>query len=446
MGKHAFMLQGTAKAVAACACWAIASNGLIVVNKVIMADDNFRYPMALSSLGMFASSVLASICCWIFDLREHKLDFRFQLAHAYPVGLLMAVMFYTGNLCYLYLSLSCVHAAWTLALGCPPERAPHSPWQRYIQMLKTATPIITLAALVAARLEHPSLALLGTVSLIVVGMAFTTAGERRFSWLGLGCMLMSQVADAGRLVLTQMLLSSLEMHPLEALSHLGPPCTVALWSGVLFMELRDMREQNALGHVWRRPLLYLTAALAGFVVNVAAFMVIKHTSSLTLKILGAVSNAVLVLGSAAFFDEQLTEIQLTGYSISLIGFVLYNVVKARSCSGTASSPLPIRPVGELQLPVIPWLVKPRNKEHLSSESLETTALMNHGGSEGSGSPMSPGREPRNSSWPQDGDRDGIGRNQLRSGLRRLSTVADDDEDFKNDSALAALAGRSRSPT
>ncbi|KAJ1617708.1 hypothetical protein T492DRAFT_1097820 [Pavlovales sp. CCMP2436] len=216
-------------AVTSCLAWAASSNGLIVVNKIIMSTDNFRYPMALSSLGMVASSVLSWACVKAFGLGNHEVSWRMHAFRILPVGFFMAVMFYFGNLCYLYISLS------------------------FIQMLKTGSPIITMFALAMAGLEKP----------------------------------------------TPRLLSA----------------------------------NGAWSLVTARPMLYGASAVMGFLVNVSSFMVIKYTSSLTLKILGAISNAVLVFGSSAYFGDQLSPLEVVGYSISLGGFVAYNALKLCACGG-----------------------------------------------------------------------------------------------------------------
>lgn len=69
----------------------------------------------------------------------------------------------------------------------------------------------------------------------------------------------------------------------------------------------------------------------GFCVNVTSLMVIKYTGSLTLKLLGAVSNALLVVGACAAFGDVLSGVEIVGYALSLGGFVAYNLLKLGAC-------------------------------------------------------------------------------------------------------------------
>lgn len=70
-------------------------------------------------------------------------------------------------------------------------------------MLKTGSPILTMCALALAGLEMPSVRLVAAVLLIAAGTAVTSLGELHFSWLGFFYMLLSQLADSARLVMTQ---------------------------------------------------------------------------------------------------------------------------------------------------------------------------------------------------------------------------------------------------
>ena len=47
----------------ACIGWMGVSSALIMINKYLMSTDGFRYPMALSCLGMLFSSVASYVAC-----------------------------------------------------------------------------------------------------------------------------------------------------------------------------------------------------------------------------------------------------------------------------------------------------------------------------------------------------------------------------------------------
>jgi hypothetical protein len=58
-GEHSLQVM----TVVACLGWMGVSSALIMINKFLMSKDGFRYPMALSCLGMLFSSVASYVAC-----------------------------------------------------------------------------------------------------------------------------------------------------------------------------------------------------------------------------------------------------------------------------------------------------------------------------------------------------------------------------------------------
>jgi dihydroxyacetone kinase len=82
-------------------------------------------------------------------------------------------------------------------------------------------------------------------------------------------------------------------------------------------------EENGLGKIANAPHKYACAAFLGFLVNLLTLAVIKSTSSLTFKVIGQVKNTCVILVSVALFGSAITAVQVVGYSISMVGFAVY---------------------------------------------------------------------------------------------------------------------------
>jgi hypothetical protein len=182
-------------------------------------------------------------------------------------------------------------------------------------------PVITMLALFVARLETPSRRLVASVGLIAVGTAMASLGEVNLSLTGMAIMLASETFEAVRLVMTQTLLQGLKFHPIEGLMYLAPACFFWLALGSATMELGPMLRAGALGAAAAHPLKFAAAAAMGFGVNSLAYIVIQAASSLTLKVLGTVKNAVVVWLGIAFLHERVTRLQGAGYGVSVAAFV-----------------------------------------------------------------------------------------------------------------------------
>ncbi|KAK8546134.1 hypothetical protein V6N12_026936 [Hibiscus sabdariffa] len=75
--------------------------------------------------------------------------------------------------------------------------------------------------------------------------------------------------------------------------------------------------------------LLFNSALAYFV-NLTNFLVTKHTSALTLQVLGNAKGAVAVVVSILIFRNPVSVTGMLGYTLTVFGVVLYGEAKKRS--------------------------------------------------------------------------------------------------------------------
>lgn len=92
--------------------------------------------------------------------------------------------------------------------------------------------------------------------------------------------------------------------------YLAPACTFWLALGSAWLELPAILASGSLGVVAAAPYKFLAAAAMGFTVNSLAYIVIQTASSLTLKVLGTVKNAVVVWAGIVFLQEKVTGLQV----------------------------------------------------------------------------------------------------------------------------------------
>jgi hypothetical protein len=82
-------LQVLLRLAGMCCCWLTASSGIIIVNRRIMRELQFAYPMALSALGQGSSFLCAWIVCDRLKLVppvDKSVDRRFYWARIVPLG------------------------------------------------------------------------------------------------------------------------------------------------------------------------------------------------------------------------------------------------------------------------------------------------------------------------------------------------------------------------
>jgi drug/metabolite transporter (DMT)-like permease len=240
--------------------WLCASSALIFLNKYLLVDLGFHYPMFLSGLGMLCSSVCSFALCKMLGIAAPAGTMDMYGRKILPVGLITAISLQTGNITYLYLSIS------------------------LIQMLKALTPVITMVMAFTAGLERPTWKLIFSVLIISCGTLIASVGTVNALWVGFIFMFISQITEAARLVYTELFLNKLQLSPFVGVMYLAPACLLWLSAGCLVHEWPQIIREDKLQVVWDHPGLVLGSACLGFVVNTLSISIIKLSSGLTLKV------------------------------------------------------------------------------------------------------------------------------------------------------------------
>jgi len=301
---------------------------LILVNKNILKDRHFPYPILVSLLGQGTSMLFTAVYFRVLKMQELKMQdqvtWPFYLKNMGIVGAGTAGSLALGQIVYLYLSVS------------------------FIQILKSVTPVLTSILLVAFGIEHLSARVWFCVLMISLGAALASYGEVHFRFVGVAIMLTGSTCEGLRMVLTQKLLVNLKFSALEGLYYYAPITTAWMLLASLLLEApvfyaRQYAEDPGPNG---RPLdalrdcawLMALACVLGVAVNLSSMLMIKYTSSVSLKLLSTARNAGLVLYAVIFGGEQTTFLQLLGYSVCVVFFALYVYAKSGQGPGTASRP------------------------------------------------------------------------------------------------------------
>ena len=136
-------------------------------------------------------------------------------------------------------------------------------------------------------------------------------------------MFSSEFSEAFRMAVLQYLLGNLRFDLIEGLYVMAPASFAFLVLGIMLFEFQTFQEEDGFAKITGRPHKYLAAAFLGFCVNLLTLAVIKSTSSLTFKVVGQVKNTVVILVSVVVFGSEITFLQVVGYSISMVGFAVY---------------------------------------------------------------------------------------------------------------------------
>jgi len=264
--------------------------------------------MLVSGLDQVASGVGATFVVKVFKWQPmsdqaRAVTWKFYRRNMVVVGAAFAASLCFGNAGYMYLSVS------------------------FIQMLKAFTPCVVVAALFISGVEIPSRNVALSVLAMSAGTTVASFGEANFNATGFLIMCCAETAEATRLVLTQRLLCNLKFGAFEGLYLMAPICALWMWGVACVVEVPTAISRGDFRVVAENADVFVIAAVLGFAVNVASFLVIKRTSSVMVKLLGTARNAGLVLVSALALGDEVTGQQAAGYALTLAFFGVYNYLK-----------------------------------------------------------------------------------------------------------------------
>ncbi|KAI4323142.1 hypothetical protein L6164_022772 [Bauhinia variegata] len=293
------------------------SSGQIFFNKWVLSSKeiNFPYPLGLTLLHMVFSSVLCFVLTKILKVMkvEQGMTPEIYATSVVPIGATFAMTLWLGNTAYLYISVA------------------------FAQMLKAIMPVAVFILGVAAGLEVMSCRMLLVMSVISFGVLVASYGEININWIGVVYQMGGVVGEALRLIFMEIFVKrkGLKLNPISVMYYVSPCSALCLFVPWIFLEKPKMEEHGP----WNFPPIVLVLnCLCTFALNLSVFLVITHTSALTIRVAGVVKDWVVVLVSAILFaDTKLTVINLFGYGIAIAGVAAYNNLKLKKEASGGSS-------------------------------------------------------------------------------------------------------------
>ena len=287
------------------ALYMTASPAAIVANKTLMKDVGFGYPVTISALGQLCTALSA----WLVGVHD-----RATLVNAVrelgattlgSLGGLTALSLVLGQYPYFYLTVA------------------------FIQMLKAFAPVYLVICLFCFGIERPSRSVVACAVGMSMSACVASLGEINLSPRGMMWMVLASLSDSFRLVLVHHTMRGREIPPVASLQLVSTVCLLFMLPVGLVVEAPVMLRAGSALLVSRHPMLFLVSGAAGAAVNYSSFLVVKHTSAVTLKALTMTRNAGLVLVAAVFMGEQITRTESVGYVSLVACFCAYTNVKMK---------------------------------------------------------------------------------------------------------------------
>ncbi|WMV31263.1 hypothetical protein MTR67_024648 [Solanum verrucosum] len=304
--------------------WYSSNIGVLLLNKYLLSNYGFKYPIFLTMCHMTACSLLSYIAiAWMKMVPMQTIRSRVQFMKISALSLIFCTSVVSGNISLRYLPVSFNQAIgattpFFTAVFAYLMTFKREAWLTYVTLIPVVTGVVIASGLYCGTMSN----------------AFDLfLGEPSFHLFGFIICIGATAARALKSVLQGILLSSEgeKLNSMNLLLYMAPIAVVFLLPATLLMEENVVGITLALARddsriIW---LLLFNSALAYFV-NLTNFLVTKHTSALTLQVLGNAKGAVAVVISILIFRNPVSVTGMLGYALTVFGVILYSEAKKRS--------------------------------------------------------------------------------------------------------------------
>ncbi|XP_063978558.1 solute carrier family 35 member C2 [Diachasmimorpha longicaudata] len=203
-------------------------------------------------------------------------------------------------------------------------------------MTKSTAIIFILGFSLLFHLERKSWSLVGVVSMISTGLIMFTYKSTQFQLLGFLLCLAASFLSGIRWTMAQLIMQKSKLglnNPIDMIYYMQPwmliaiiPLVVWFESGKLYAELHSI-DWSQSGLVSWTVGAVLGGAILAFIMEIAEYMVVTHTSSLTLSISNIVKELCTVVLAVEFKGDEMSGLNAIGLLVCLGGITLHVIQK-----------------------------------------------------------------------------------------------------------------------
>lgn len=290
--------------------WYSSNIGVLLLNKYLLSNYGFKFPIFLTMCHMTACSLFSYVAiAWMKLVPMQPVRSRLQLVKIAALSFVFCGSVVSGNISLRFLPVS------------------------FNQAIGATTPFFTAVFAYIMTVRREAWITYATLIPVVTGVIIASGGEPSFHLFGFVMCISATAARALKSVLQGILLSSEgeKLNSMNLLLYMAPIAVVFLLPTTLFMEENVVGITLALARKDIKIIWYLlfNSSLAYFV-NLTNFLVTKHTSALTLQVLGNAKGAVAVVVSILIFRNPVSVTGMLGYGLTVAGVILYSEAKKRN--------------------------------------------------------------------------------------------------------------------
>ncbi len=278
--------------------WFVLNVALAVLMKTVFSNSSFKFPVLMSTVHMIVSALFSQLM---------------MLTSAVPKQEVSA----EGNRRLMYfVFLFCLN----IAFGNIAVEIVNLPLS---QLIRSSIPIFIMVISRVLMNVTPSLKVGLSVIPIVVGVAMAAYGDVELTIISFALLIIGNIFAALKVVVTNKSLTEYKLHPMVMLGKLSPASSIVMFFFALMngevSKFLNVYQDISIGTY----MLVLLSGVMAFFLNWTNFLANKHTSPLTMSVLGNVKQALIIGLSILLFHTQVLLMSSVGVVITMIGMMLY---------------------------------------------------------------------------------------------------------------------------
>ncbi|GAV04535.1 hypothetical protein RvY_14803 [Ramazzottius varieornatus] len=200
-------------------------------------------------------------------------------------------------------------------------------------MTKSSTIVFILIFALLLKLEKFRWSLLAVVTLISVGLFLFTFESTQFHAFGFSLVLGASVLSGIRWTLSQVLMQKEDFglsNPVDMIFHIQPWMFVTLLPLAIVFEGKSFLQSEAFltrEETVRTVLLIAGGGIAGFLMEVSEYVLLTHTSSITLSVAGISKEICQFVLAYEFYGDRISPLNFVGLVICMSGVIVHVVSK-----------------------------------------------------------------------------------------------------------------------
>ncbi|RWR82242.1 UDP-galactose transporter 1 [Cinnamomum micranthum f. kanehirae] len=278
---------------------------VIIMNKWIFQNLDFKFPLSVSCIHFICSSIGAYLAIKVLKVKPLiEVDPEDRWRRIFPMSFVFCINIVLGNVSLRYIPVS------------------------FMQTIKSFTPATTVILQWLVWKKYFDWQIWASLVPIVGGILLTSFTELSFNIFGFCAALFGCLATSTKTILAESLLHGYKFDSINTVYYMAPFATMILAVPALLLEGGGvMNWFQTHQSIYSSLIIIIGSGVLAFCLNFSIFYVIHSTAAVTFNVAGNLKVALAVMFSWMVFRNPISALNAFGCAVTLLGCTFYGYVR-----------------------------------------------------------------------------------------------------------------------